>query len=345
MESVSSRQLEVVEYTKEQRQQAAAKEKATQKLNLPKEVQAFLDPEKGGVFLLPRIWNRASLVADFTKAEHFKSLAKTVVGGAIKKINALTNPVATVAASNLLEKVALHAKDGACEIVGMAVQKELESSAERKLVRGLGGQFFLLSTALAQGAIGGIPIIAAGAFFTIIVYLNSKEAEEQKKWNDELATNLDEKLENLRQRVTDKMAANSRDRVERMLLLGFGADVFDNTTYGYYKWNTGTAVYWRNKDLIQLREHVRANIDIYVNPIDLLWAAGLGKLQPGGTNLTDKQVDEMNEFLQDQVYQNLDEGVGAGDRTVPEMAFQVLPATTPAMEVRGPDFIKKRNKK
>jgi len=101
------------------------------------------------------------------------------------------------------------------------------------------------------------------------------------------------------------MAASFRKRVERMLMSGFATDVFDITVYGFYKWTDGRVVEWRNSHLIQMRENVQANIDIYITPSDLLWAAGIGKLLPG-SELTKKQIDDMNEYLKEQVYDKAD---------------------------------------
>lgn len=102
-------------------------------------------------------------------------------------------------------------------IIGYAAQKELESKAEQKFVRGFGTQFVLLSLSIAKGA-GFPPTFPVALFFTVILYIHNKNEEKRQMMEKELATKLVERAEEIREKALAKVDERHRNELERFLL-------------------------------------------------------------------------------------------------------------------------------
>lgn len=254
-----------------------------------------------------RTWTRVDLLRDFQKQPDYFDLKATFVGMVIKKLAGSLSPDAG-GVTTLLDQATEFfkntiQKEAISKVVGYAVQEKLESKAQGKMIRSFGTQFVLASISFAQGVAlpAGIPI---GALFTFIIYLDEKEKEKQDKWNNELATKLDDVMEDIRKKAQDKLDKQHVKELERFLLANAAEENVDDSEFGSYQNGDEPEVVISIGDAAQIRDNIKANLQNSVSNDDLLKACAAANIKPlpnQTLQLTNEQIKKLNDFVQDGI--------------------------------------------
>lgn len=200
------------------------------------EVAKELRNFQGRLTLQPNLWTLADLKNDFKelRGKDYSDAASMAAGTGKALIQSLLQPHSL--ATNLLDKAREFLADKAKEsvagrIVDVSLQPatEGESKATKELVTELG-------TTIIMGIfVGHVPALAAGALFTIIIYLYKSEKERQKKADDKLAGELWEKWEKIREKSQDKVDKKNETEIQEFLLRSWVQDAFDEGTVLKYQ--------------------------------------------------------------------------------------------------------------
>ncbi|KAL7921162.1 hypothetical protein ACQKWADRAFT_296429 [Trichoderma austrokoningii] len=220
---------------------------------LAKELRNF----KGRRSLRPNLWTLTDLKNDFKRlrGKDYSKVASMAANTGKAVIQSVLQPHSL--ASNLLDKAKDFLTDKGKEsvagrIVDISLQPvtEEESKATKEFVTELG-------TTIIMGVfVGHVPALAAGALFTIIIYLYKSEKERQKKADDKLAADLWEKWEKTREKSQDKVDKMNKKEIEQYLLSAWANDAFDEGTVLKYHHDQRGLQNVRARDCVNLLDVV-----------------------------------------------------------------------------------------